>query len=629
MANNIIVKVGALQSSPALYGNAEGILVLCPLSSVPTIVNGGMYYNTTDVKGKICINGVWRNILTEGVLVGDYIQNQTAIVQSSAAYRISGAGTHETSGGGTLMTLFESSNTTTGTNILFKSNFSGLAEPSKRLGILSFRPGGSASVFELNMPNSAGTMGVPFAIDSGSSGPNTRITMNVPLTMWNGLAGTGQESVMGNMQFGIVPSTSGQLLGGLQGDIFYRVAGTNTTGIIFGTGTTVTANLIMRNGVVAINNTPLYLAQSASDFTGAANGGIFYQSGTNKFRGYVNSIWRNFAMEDSAVVTGRIIYVDTNAPLATDTRTNISKYSESTPFKTVSAAAAVAVLGDSIYVRPGTYSEITSINFTFSNLTFDGCVFTSTSTITWAGSFDRRNINIINFASVTFTTIGVGVFGFGMNFTGDGTGTLIAQVGSNASSPVISNLLQFTGFFTGTSCIIKNIETWTCTAMNTSLSASSPLIFENIRNINCSGSNNFMSWSGTGIFVYMKNCTLNCTGHFSDSGFNQATLTIETSTISAAAINATGNGDNQNLLIRNSTLILTSYVHNSTAGTGSVMKIYNSEIKVGTTFLFNNASGAKLITKDVLTNATDVIRVGGVLPTNQLNSNNTMNVTFL
>lgn len=59
----------------------------------------------------------------------------------------------------------------------------------------------------------------------------------------------------------------------------------------------------------------------------------------------------------SSKKTGQTIFVDVNAPNATDTRTGLSNYDIYTPFASIKAALAVASF-DSVVIFPGTYTEV-------------------------------------------------------------------------------------------------------------------------------------------------------------------------------------------------------------------------------------------------------------------------------
>ena len=100
MGKNVIVKVGASNTSPALYANGDGTLVLCPLAIIPGINNGAVYFYTIDGKGKLCINGAWQSIATENnvvlqanttissVVSLNYVDNAAAIAAGLTAGRI-------------------------------------------------------------------------------------------------------------------------------------------------------------------------------------------------------------------------------------------------------------------------------------------------------------------------------------------------------------------------------------------------------------------------------------------------------------------------------------------------------------------------------------------------------------
>lgn len=95
------------------------------------------------------------------------------------------------------------------------------------------------------------------------------------------------------------------------------------------------------------------------------NGDLYYNTAINRFRGYGNGAWRNLAMEDTASLIGRTITVDPDHPFSTDTRTGISQYSQSVPFKTISAACTGAISRyDTVFIRrnnAGSYTENVNI----------------------------------------------------------------------------------------------------------------------------------------------------------------------------------------------------------------------------------------------------------------------------
>jgi len=129
--------------------------------------------------------------------------------------------------------------------------------------------------------------------------------------------------------------------------------GTNTAAN--GTGTHTSKFNVTNTGVVTCTNT-ICTANLAVAPT-VVNGGLYYNTALNKEQIGIAGTWQNIATEAGAVVTGRKIYVDKDSPSSTDTRTGISKYSESIPFKTIQAAVSVVAAGDIVNVRPGAYTE--------------------------------------------------------------------------------------------------------------------------------------------------------------------------------------------------------------------------------------------------------------------------------
>lgn len=114
---------------------------------------------------------------------------------------------------------------------------------------------------------------------------------------------------------------------------------------------------------------PVRLPSFVVDPSGAVNGDEYYNSATDKGRLFTSGAFQNIATEpwvQSAIQTGRYIYVDANNPFATDVRAaGLSNYSMLAPFKTIQAAinASNGNLKEIIYVRPGTYNEnITSVS---------------------------------------------------------------------------------------------------------------------------------------------------------------------------------------------------------------------------------------------------------------------------
>jgi hypothetical protein len=109
--------------------------------------------------------------------------------------------------------------------------------------------------------------------------------------------------------------------------------------------------------VLSPTSTYLTLTNSTSEPTGS-NGMMYYNTASNKFRGYRNGNWLDILMNgDVGYVTGAIITVDKNAANATDVRTGLSKYNTFYPFKSIAAAAAVMSAGDVLEVAAGTYTN--------------------------------------------------------------------------------------------------------------------------------------------------------------------------------------------------------------------------------------------------------------------------------
>jgi len=115
--------------------------------------------------------------------------------------------------------------------------------------------------------------------------------------------------------------------------------------IIAGTQAGNGARLQVQGGVLS-------LAAATSDFA-VINGGMWYRSDTQKFRGGINGIPTNFLTESSS---GSVLIVDNQHPEATDNRTGISKTSVTRPWATINAAVQAAG-GMIVCVMPGTYAE--------------------------------------------------------------------------------------------------------------------------------------------------------------------------------------------------------------------------------------------------------------------------------
>lgn len=425
MANNVIVKVGARQADPALYANAEGTLVLCSLTSSPTIVNGGMYYDTTLIKGRLCVNNVWRNLIVEGVPVGDYIQNQNSIDQTANG-RISGsfkavkliAGSTstanyalevQTNNGGMIPVTtngfafgWNRSGSNGESNLIWCSNAA-----NKWLAIEFFD--GTTVVEQARMLTSGRlllkdnvSIGTPLAtaapiygleITGGTAGYGLRTTNGIGF-MYNDF-GQGESNISWASSTGAWLSFSYSVGNG---------SGRTEVGRWLSNGNLLVGSTSNNGAKLQINGGALSLAPNASDFTGV-NGALFYRSDTNKFRGYVNGVWKNLATEDNAFLTGRTVRVENTHPFATDTRTGISKYSQSVPFATIAAANAALVAGDNLYICNGTYNESVS----FPNI-LTQVVFIENSTInggaSWALGATNNYTVIVHMRNTLLTATG-------------------------------------------------------------------------------------------------------------------------------------------------------------------------------------------------------------------------------
>lgn len=182
----------------------------------------------------------------------------------------------------------------------------------------------------------------------------------------------------------------------------------------------------------------------ATDPTGT-NGTMFYNTTSNKFRGYVAGAWQNFATENwihEQIRVGNIVYVDANNPYSTDNRTGLDRYTLTKPFKTIGAAYAASAYYDIIYVRPGAYYENVMVGNRYNGLTN-------------AFIFDNATLD--------------GGTGYALNFNGDLTTTVylinskIKNTGSAADRAGTSAVLASTARVhisgnSAESCIISSVE---------------------------------------------------------------------------------------------------------------------------------------------------------------------------
>ncbi len=147
--------------------------------------------------------------------------------------------------------------------------------------------------------------------------------------------------------------------------------------IIAGLNTGNGARLQVQDGVFS-------LAVATSDFA-VINGGMFFRSDRQTIRAGINGFWKDLAVQDTAYITGRVILVDQDNPLATDSRTGVYKYSQSVPFRTIQAAITAAVNGDivrvaysttsyngNIILDPNAWSSWLAVHIQLDNVTING-----------------------------------------------------------------------------------------------------------------------------------------------------------------------------------------------------------------------------------------------------------------
>ena len=118
--------------------------------------------------------------------------------------------------------------------------------------------------------------------------------------------------------------------------------------------------------------------------------------------GTISQYWRGdktWQTTPKEAIFGRIIFVDAQAANATDTRTGLSKYNLSYPFKTITAALSVYVSGDILFIT-GIYNESVSFpNILVIKLILDGCI------INGGTSFSIRTVTNIDVVIFMFNSV--------------------------------------------------------------------------------------------------------------------------------------------------------------------------------------------------------------------------------
>ena len=127
-------------------------------------------------------------------------------------------------------------------------------------------------------------------------------------------------------------------------------------------------------------------------------------------------------INNTAILSFTTIYVDNGNPSSTDTRASLSKYDFTFPFRTIEAALATAIAGDTIYIKKG-----------IGNYTFTATPVIPLKIIIDGGnvSFTNVTINMVasnNFISVlnnaTLTITALTITDANCNITSDNTGTI-------------------------------------------------------------------------------------------------------------------------------------------------------------------------------------------------------------
>jgi hypothetical protein len=186
---------------------------------------------------------------------------------------------------------------------------------------------------------------------------STAVTISQP-TVINTAAGTPfrAEATAGNITAAYKNTNST----GTNQVVFEDVNGTVVCG--FGYANNYAGYL---NGSFFLNSVkPVILSANATSahITIATNGNVAVASlagtGTRMVVADLNGILSTQAIPSGATpLTGHVMYVDKDSPNATDTRTGISAFNTSIPFKTIGGAMAAYTAGSLVIVRMGQYSE--------------------------------------------------------------------------------------------------------------------------------------------------------------------------------------------------------------------------------------------------------------------------------
>jgi len=349
------------------------------------------------------------------------------------------------------------------------------------------------------------------------------------------------------------------------------------------------------------------------------NGDDWYNSSTNKRQTVISGVAKNIATEDSAVVTGKIIIVDLNAPTATDTRTGINKYSESTPFSTLASANAVAAIGDTIEIRGGTNAVSAAITLNASVLILNNATINSASGII----ANDRIIKLIN-GSVLNLAGDLAVSGASnLYIYGDNTGRIIYNNITNGAGTVfIKNIDSATGTIQATNINIDNANSLTNDNASYPYNVAGVWTLKSIKAINRATLGGIFQGSGS---LTLDNCTINYGGRLYVSG--APTITIKNGCkISAAEVIGTAGA--ATLKMYNSEYTSTASLWQTEAA-GGILELINNKITVGAIYIFYSAAATSGIIVNNFSNAATVYRSGGPSPTSKLDTPNYLGISFL
>ena len=257
----------------------KGLVV--PVSATNTLdAYGAIYSNSNDRYFYGRVNGGYKKFLMDGDAVttgsNDFIQNQNSVLQN-ANFKISGGA---------------SVNQLNANGIHIGNNADGWwGENNQLLGNTAF---GKSHVG--GAPNEGYLIGV--GGDNGT-GNFKALRLHINTTGFPGTEGTGPVLEFSGRKHGNGSTGFGQILG-YSTNIVHGGAMNFYTNREYGAYGVMELAMTLNDQQEVVVNNLLKLGNKNADPTGA-NGALFYNSATNKFRGYQNGAWKNFLVEGDVV----------------------------------------------------------------------------------------------------------------------------------------------------------------------------------------------------------------------------------------------------------------------------------------------------------------------------------------